>query len=351
MIRDRIVVGLRDEKLAEKLQMDSKLTLVKAVDMTHQSESVKSQQTVIRNPSSRDPYRGDEEKPSSTSIVTRESTQSQQQRPGHSETHPQSRYSSRIVRPRYYRNLSDNQSDDSAVARENDPDDTASHDDDHSDGVRTRDETRLAGPPDTSARRYPKRSRLHMDAVTCMNDAAAGEGASALAAPHTRRTSSRDPHRGLCLLSPRSDCTALEVLECLYCVATFLLAFKDQLGINGGLHYRVFYALYLHENTMTVTRSDMASTLRRSNKGQQCISRYGMGTSCVRLTHEQLRIVNHQLAPGAVMKVVAFAGTGKTTTLLRYTQLRPHLSFLLVVYNKYVAMWLSSSRSDAQARI
>jgi len=27
-------------------------------------------------------------------------------------------------------------------------------------------------------------------------------------------------------------------------------------------------------------------------------------------------------------------GTGKTTTLLEYARLRPHLKFLLVVYNK-----------------
>ncbi|XP_014678661.1 PREDICTED: uncharacterized protein LOC106818472 [Priapulus caudatus] len=59
-------------------------------------------------------------------------------------------------------------------------------------------------------------------------------------------------------------------------IMTFLLAFKDQLGINRWMHYRVFYALYLHENTMTEhTRSDIASTLHGSNKGQQCISRYG----------------------------------------------------------------------------
>jgi len=30
-------------------------------------------------------------------------------------------------------------------------------------------------------------------------------------------------------------------------------------------------------------------------------------------------------------------GTGKTTTLVRYTQLRPSLKFLLIVYSKYVS--------------
>ena len=51
MIRDRIVVGLKDEKLSEKLQLDAELTLQKAVNLARQSEEVKSQQSTIRNPS------------------------------------------------------------------------------------------------------------------------------------------------------------------------------------------------------------------------------------------------------------------------------------------------------------
>ena len=48
MIRDRIVVGLRDTNLSVKLQMEETLTLEKAVAMSRQSESVKKQQTVVR---------------------------------------------------------------------------------------------------------------------------------------------------------------------------------------------------------------------------------------------------------------------------------------------------------------
>ena len=47
MIRDRIVVGLRDARLSEKLQMDPELTLEKAVSAARQSEAVK-QQAVAR---------------------------------------------------------------------------------------------------------------------------------------------------------------------------------------------------------------------------------------------------------------------------------------------------------------
>ena len=49
MIRDRIVVGLLNGKLSEKLQLDPDLTLTKAVYMARQSESVKKQHVLMRN--------------------------------------------------------------------------------------------------------------------------------------------------------------------------------------------------------------------------------------------------------------------------------------------------------------
>ena len=48
LIRDRIVVGIRDGKLSEKLQMEAELTLESAVTLARQSESVKKQQPEIR---------------------------------------------------------------------------------------------------------------------------------------------------------------------------------------------------------------------------------------------------------------------------------------------------------------
>ena len=48
MIRDRIVVGIRDAVLAEKLQLDPELTLEKAVTRVRQAEAVKQQQPTIR---------------------------------------------------------------------------------------------------------------------------------------------------------------------------------------------------------------------------------------------------------------------------------------------------------------
>ena len=48
LIRGRIVVGILDRVLSEKLQMDVTLTLEKAVSMVQQSESVKKQQILLQ---------------------------------------------------------------------------------------------------------------------------------------------------------------------------------------------------------------------------------------------------------------------------------------------------------------
>ncbi len=49
LIRDRIVVGIRDKRLSEQLQMDSDLTLAKAIQKVRQSETVKKQQTILHS--------------------------------------------------------------------------------------------------------------------------------------------------------------------------------------------------------------------------------------------------------------------------------------------------------------
>ena len=49
LIRDRLVVGLRDTRLAERLQLDPELTLEKAVIQARQSEAVKKQQVLLRD--------------------------------------------------------------------------------------------------------------------------------------------------------------------------------------------------------------------------------------------------------------------------------------------------------------
>ena len=49
MIRDRIVVGLKDANLSQKLQLDFELTFKKAHDIVRETEAVKKQQTELRS--------------------------------------------------------------------------------------------------------------------------------------------------------------------------------------------------------------------------------------------------------------------------------------------------------------
>ena len=48
MVHDRIVVGLKDKTLSEKLQLEADLTLEKAIDQARQKELVRQQQGIIR---------------------------------------------------------------------------------------------------------------------------------------------------------------------------------------------------------------------------------------------------------------------------------------------------------------
>lgn len=47
MIRDRIVVGVLNQQLSEKMQLDPELTLEKATNLARQSEAVKKQQVAL----------------------------------------------------------------------------------------------------------------------------------------------------------------------------------------------------------------------------------------------------------------------------------------------------------------
>ena len=55
-------------------------------------------------------------------------------------------------------------------------------------------------------------------------------------------------------------------------------------------------------------------------------------------TTEQEEIIDCDLSPGQTLKVLAFAGTGKTTTLEAYTRKRPRIKFLYVAFNKSVQL-------------
>ncbi len=51
LLRDRLVVGLRDRTLSERMQLDRDRTLEKTINMARQSEVIKNQQTDLRGES------------------------------------------------------------------------------------------------------------------------------------------------------------------------------------------------------------------------------------------------------------------------------------------------------------
>jgi F-box protein 18 (helicase) len=58
----------------------------------------------------------------------------------------------------------------------------------------------------------------------------------------------------------------------------------------------------------------------------------------IHLTDEQHAIIDYPLQAQDVLKVMAFAGTGKTTTLVHFARARPQWRFLYVAFNKSVQL-------------
>ncbi|OCT89245.1 hypothetical protein XELAEV_18017864mg [Xenopus laevis] len=121
-----------------------------------------------------------------------------------------------------------------------------------------------------------------------------------------------------------------EITEALYCLATLLNAMRQEnILISNRIHYNVVYCLYLQENSSVQTK-----TFPFSFKSEQ--------RPTLNLTNEQKQIINHDIAPGQVVKIMAFAGTGKTSTLIKYAESRPHLRFLYATFNSSIAKHAAS---------
>ncbi|XP_035504446.1 F-box DNA helicase 1 isoform X2 [Scophthalmus maximus] len=123
------------------------------------------------------------------------------------------------------------------------------------------------------------------------------------------------------LVSLLSGCMShTGVTEYLSHMATMLLALeRSRIRINNRLHYNIYYVLHLMEN------------------GPFSVGSSQSGRPQIQLTCEQQQILGHDIQQDDVVKIIAFAGTGKTTTLIKYAEQRPHLRFLYVAFNKSVA--------------
>ncbi|KAL7887792.1 hypothetical protein AOLI_G00055130 [Acnodon oligacanthus] len=109
--------------------------------------------------------------------------------------------------------------------------------------------------------------------------------------------------------------------ELLWALSTLLLAMTHSgIRISSRLHYNVFYVLFQMENTAPPVDDTR-----------------GTGEKQLQTTQEQQCIINHNMQPNHVVKVEAFAGTGKTNMLIRFSQQRPSLRLLYVTFNKAIA--------------
>ncbi|XP_054255739.1 F-box DNA helicase 1 [Indicator indicator] len=137
-----------------------------------------------------------------------------------------------------------------------------------------------------------------------------------------------------CLQRPCCPLSVVEVTEVLYCMATLLYAMRDRnIAITNRIHYNIFYCLYLMENSSapmkTAEEDTMISHCRQDLWSGSCPE--------IKLTPEQQRILNHKIEPDQIVKIMAFAGTGKTSTLVKYAEKFADLNFLYVTFNKAAA--------------
>ncbi|XP_074050997.1 F-box DNA helicase 1 isoform X3 [Macrotis lagotis] len=130
-----------------------------------------------------------------------------------------------------------------------------------------------------------------------------------------------------CFKRPTSPVTILDITETLYCMAVLLHAMREKgIKISNRIHYNISCCLYLQENSRFQASGvkEEATTLQ----GKKVI---------IQLTHEQQKILNHEIKPLQVVKIMAFAGTGKTSTLVKYAERWSNKKFLYVAFNKSVA--------------
>ncbi|XP_015425228.1 PREDICTED: F-box DNA helicase 1 isoform X1 [Myotis davidii] len=130
-----------------------------------------------------------------------------------------------------------------------------------------------------------------------------------------------------CFRRPSSTVTMPDITETLYCIAVLLYAMREKgINISNRIHYNIFYCLYLQENSCS-----------QATEVKEETSVWPGRKKTIQLTHEQQLILNHKMEPLQVVKIMAFAGTGKTSTLVKYAEKWSESKFLYVTFNKSIA--------------
>eukprot|EP00092_Neocalanus_flemingeri_P016157 GFUD01017486.1.p1 GENE.GFUD01017486.1~~GFUD01017486.1.p1 ORF type:complete len:966 (+),score=316.83 GFUD01017486.1:53-2899(+) len=144
----------------------------------------------------------------------------------------------------------------------------------------------------------------------------------------------KDCFRALQLLVYNSPpTTELRIVELFYLISTYLLVCERVFSLPPRPQYLLYHAISLHHNTWLHDPTDQFTPQTVSGQA-------GHHTQTVTLTAEQRKIVHmdlrNMMGTTDTIRIMAYAGTGKTTTLVELCKRNPTIKFLLVVFNKSV---------------
>jgi len=133
------------------------------------------------------------------------------------------------------------------------------------------------------------------------------------------------------LLHKSSPFTELHIVDMFYLITTYMLVFESLYNLPPRTHYLLQHALSLHHNVWLHDPTDQFIPQTVAGNHQ-----------AVTLTAEQRKIVHMDLRSMVggqdTVRIMAYAGTGKTTTLVEMCKRNPTIKFLLVVFNKSVEL-------------
>jgi len=106
-----------------------------------------------------------------------------------------------------------------------------------------------------------------------------------------------------------------QVFDIIYSLMTCLwsLHITNELCLKD--HNQLYYVMFKIENSSVINKTSIKH---------------------IKLTPEQMRVVKHKFKKGHLLRVMAYAGTGKTTTLIQLAQANPNLAFLYSSFSKSV---------------
>ncbi|UJR26727.1 hypothetical protein I4U23_008042 [Adineta vaga] len=123
------------------------------------------------------------------------------------------------------------------------------------------------------------------------------------------------------------------IMDFFYFILTLFTGATRLYNLQFRYPYRLYYCLKEFEDQILIQFNPIAQYILNTNPSYTI---YSSILSKLLLTHEQETIVCHNLENRQTMKINAYAGTGKTTTLIAYAARRMDESFLYIAYNKSI---------------